>query len=216
VLPHTFVVRARNARGDGATSAPSGAVTPFATPGAPTAVTAIPANGSVRVGWTASDAVQVDETTSYTVTASPGGAHTTVLDGARVAVVSGLDDAVAYTFSVAATNADGAGPASAAAGPITLDSPQTVLRGKPPAHTPTTTASFRFGGSDPTTPQSGITFACVLDDTAMGACTSPFKLTGLAAGDHGFQVAAVDAGGRVDPTPASYEWTIAPGAALGG
>jgi titin len=216
LLPHTFAVRARNARGDGATSAPSDAVTPFATPGAPTAVTATPANGSVRVGWTASDAVQVDETTSYTVTASPGGAHTTVPDGGRVAVVGGLDDGVAYTFSVAATNADGTGPPSASTGAVTLDSPETVLLGQPPAVTPKPTATFRFDGSDPTTPQTGITFACVLDDTAMGPCTSPLKLTGLAAGDHVFQVAAVDAGGRVDPTPASYEWTIGSGAAVGG
>ena len=55
----------------------------------------------------------------YTVTASPGGATTTVPGVARSATVTGLTNGVAYRFTVTATNRSGAGPASAVSNAVT-------------------------------------------------------------------------------------------------
>ncbi|HEY3833734.1 MAG TPA: fibronectin type III domain-containing protein [Acidimicrobiia bacterium] len=68
--------------------------------------------------------------TSYTVTATPGGATTVVPAGAPVGVITGLNDATLYHFSVVAANASGKSAASApsspftpVAGPITVTTP---------------------------------------------------------------------------------------------
>lgn len=42
----------------------------------------------------------------------------------------------------------------------------------------------------------------------LSACASPQTYSSLSQGSHTFQVRAKDAGGTVDPTPASYTWTV--------
>jgi hypothetical protein len=76
--------------------------------------------------------------------------------------------------------------------------PETTLTATPPA-------AFAFVASE-----TGATFACSLDGSAFAACTSPESYGGLAVGPHSFQVRATDALGNVDPTPASYAWTVVP------
>jgi large repetitive protein len=84
---------------------------------------------------------------------------------------------------------------------------------KPDAKTTSTEASFRFSSSEP-----GSSFDCALDGAAFAPCSTPTRYTGLLHGEHEFRVRAIDRAGNMDPTPATYKWTIEPpdcGDALG-
>jgi hypothetical protein len=84
-------------------------------------VTAAPASRSARVDWTAPTGAGSD-VTDYTVTPYVGGAAqaaTHVAGTVTAATISGLSNGTDYTFTVTATNAVGAGPASGATDPVT-------------------------------------------------------------------------------------------------
>jgi hypothetical protein len=115
---YTFTVTATNLVGTGAQSVASSPVTPAAVPGAPTGVSAVPGDGQATVSWTAPASDGGNAITGYTVTSSPGG-FTATTGGTTSAVVIGLTDGTAYTFTVTATNAIGTGAASAASSPST-------------------------------------------------------------------------------------------------
>ena len=94
-------------------------------PAAPTTVDAVAGNASAQLTWTAPDNGG-SPITSYTVTPYADGVAQapTVLTGAppaSAATVSGLSNAVPYTFRVTATNAIGTGPASAASNGVVPD-----------------------------------------------------------------------------------------------
>ena len=59
-----------------------------------------------------------------------------------------------------------------------------------------------------TSTEAGSTFQCSLDAAPFSACSSPTTVT-VANGVHTFQVRAIDPAGNVDPTPASFTWTVA-------
>jgi hypothetical protein len=84
---------------------------------------------------------------------------------------------------------------------ITL--PDTGITAYPDDPSNSASASFSFISTEP-----GSTFECQLDGGGFSACTSPKTYTGLADGDHTFEVRAIDASSNVDPSPASYSWTI--------
>ena len=104
-----------------------------------------------------------------------------------------------------------------ASGPFTLagSQPTTTVDGTAPetsldAHPPNPSgrdASFSFSGND--AGGTGVAgFECDLDGGGFTACTSPQAYSGLADGSHTFQVRAHDAVGNIDPTPASFTWTV--------
>ena len=94
------------------------AVTPATVPGAPTGVSAVAGNGQATVSFARRASNGGAAISSYTVTASPGGAH-------RVGAVEpdrgvrASTNGTAYTFTVTATNAVGTGPPSAPSNPVT-------------------------------------------------------------------------------------------------
>jgi YVTN family beta-propeller protein len=70
---------------------------------------------------------------------------------------------------------------------------------------------FTFTGEDNIDDPSQLTFECRLDSTEeqdFAACTTPQEYTGLGFGEHTFEVRAVDTSGNIDPSPASFTWTI--------
>ena len=105
---------------DGPSDGPATAKKPHTTvPGAPTGVGAVAGDAQAAVQWTAPSNNGGSTIVSYRVVASPGGAVMTVSAPATSATVAGLTNGVAYTFTVAATNAVGTGAASMPSAPVT-------------------------------------------------------------------------------------------------
>ena len=64
-------------------------------------------------------------------------------------------------------------------------------------------ATFSFSSTE-----AGSTFRCKLDKRAFAACKSPRVYKNLKPGKHAFRVAAVDAAGNVDPSPAVSRFQV--------
>jgi len=79
--------------------------------------------------------------------------------------------------------------------------PDTTITSNPSDPSPSPSASFSF-----TSNEAG-TFECQLD-AGFSLCSSPELYSGLVDGTFTFDVRAIDTAGNVDPTPASFTWTI--------
>jgi CSLREA domain-containing protein len=69
-----------------------------------------------------------------------------------------------------------------------------------------TSADFEFSGTDPDGEVAG--FECNFNGGGFEPCTSPAHYGELGDGVDSFEVRAVDKAGAVDPSPASYSWTV--------
>ena len=116
--PYTFTVVGTDANGSSASSQPSNSITPATAPGQVPGAMAVAGDQDAVVSWSAA-ADNGDPITSYTVAASPGGQSCTWSTGPLQCTVTGLSNGTSYTFTVAATNAMGTGPASLASAPVT-------------------------------------------------------------------------------------------------
>jgi hypothetical protein len=81
--------------------------------------------------------------------------------------------------------------------------PDTIINSAPSATETRSWASFTFSASKP-----AAWFRCRVDRTAWVHCSSAKSYARLANGAHTFYVAAVDAAGNIDQTPATFTWTI--------
>jgi hypothetical protein len=80
--------------------------------------------------------------------------------------------------------------------------PDTEITDSPDAATNSTSAEFDFDADEPAT------FECRIEPAAFTSCTSPQTYSGLADGTYTFDVRATDPSSNVDPTPASFAWTV--------
>jgi hypothetical protein len=106
-------------------------------PGAPTGVSATAGDGQASVSFSAPASDGNATITSYSVTASPGGA--TASGSSSPITVTGLNNGTSYTFTVTATNAAGTGSSSTASSAITPSAPVTTTSPPPPPFVGTTT-----------------------------------------------------------------------------
>ena len=93
-----------------------------------------------------------------------------------------------------------------------FDAPDTFFTLTPPNPSSGTNAVFGFSGNDGAgTPAQFLEFECRIDTLNPEAwleCTSPASFSNLAPGEHTVQVRAADGADNVDPTPATYTWTV--------
>lgn len=209
-------------------------VSPAPTP-APPAPTPAPPQVELKAVWTAPQAAQTEETIALDASASTGPGSLTckwlfenssgsvvyqqktgcVTDftfessGAKhvrllVSVPSGASASNKQSFQVAPASDPDPDPETPPPGDTTA--PNTTISSAPSATTTATSAQFSFNASE-----AGSTFECKLDAGSFAACGSPKSYSGLAVGSHSFAVRATDAASNVDPTPASFSWTITAG-----
>jgi len=120
---YTFTVAAINSVGTGPASAPSNPVIPNASvPGQPTGLGASAGNAQVSITWTTPSTNGGAAITSYSLTPYVGSTSQTAIQTGSASpsvTVTGLVNGTTYTFTVAATNSAGTGPASAISNPVT-------------------------------------------------------------------------------------------------
>jgi hypothetical protein len=198
-LPHGRVLVAGGLAADGTKLSSAELYTPLIADEVDTTITSGP------------DALTSSTSATFTFTSTPaGGTFTCSLDGSPFAACtsgqtySSLANG-SHHFQVHATDSLGNIDPTPANYDWTVDTtaPNTVIDTQPLNPTNLTDADFTFHSTE-----SGSSFQCQIDGGGYSACTSPKNYTGLAAGDHTFDVKATDGAGNTDPTPASYNWTI--------
>jgi streptogramin lyase len=197
---YTFRVAATNTVGTGPASAASNPATPGATPpGPPTAVTAVAGNGQVSLSWQAPADDGGSAITGYRVTpyiASVAQTAAVFNSTATSETLGGLTNETAYTFTVAAANAVGTGPASQPSSPVT---PTT----RAPAQAGGGTPGSRGGGGSspaPSPPARGAVTKVAAINPATGS--APSSAPGAASTTEGAEPAAA-AGTSIANSPST-------------
>ena len=110
-----------------------------------------------------------------------------------------------HTFEVRAVDPLGNTDATPASYTWTIDTtpPDTTIDTSPVSPSSDSTPTFSFSSAD-----LSATFECRIDAGVFSVCASPATFGPLADGLHTFEVRAIDTAGNIDPTPATYTWTI--------
>ena len=217
---YTFTVVATSAAGTSAPSAPSNSVTPtgVTAPTEPLAVAATAGNGQATASWAPPASDGGSPITSYTVTSSPDGLTATTLDGATAsAVVTGLTNGTAYTFTVIATNAVGDSISSAPsvevtpAAPTVSDPPTNVAATAGDAEATVTWTPPASDGGSPITWYTVTSSPDGLTATTLDGTTTNAVVTALTNGTaYTFTVVATNALGDSAGSAPSLEVTPGP------
>ena len=166
-------------------------------------------NGSASVAFTPDTSGAA--ATSFTVTSSPGGY--TATGASSPIVVTGLQSATAYTFTVTGTNAVGTGNASVASASITATTvPQAPIS---PSAVSTVANQDSVSWSAPATGGSAITsYTIVSSDTVQSPtrtnATSPSVFTEVANTSQNYSIYAINANGTSLAAVTATITTLAP------
>ena len=112
-----------------------------------------------------------------------------------------------HTFTVQATNRFGAVEDPAASVTWTVvdtTAPDTNITSGPDLVSTSSQATFIFSSAE-----LEAEFVCSLDGAEPAGCDAPHVISDLPNGEHVFSVAATDAAGNADTTPATFTWTVA-------
>jgi uncharacterized protein YhjY with autotransporter beta-barrel domain len=172
-------------------------------PGAPTIGTATAGDTQASVTFTAPAPNGSAAVTTYTATASPGGATGTCAGPSACTItVNGLTNGTAYTFTVTATNISGSSTASAASNSVTPKGSQTITFNNPGAQnfgtSPTLTA----------TSTSGLTPTFTSSTTGVCSITSGGALTFVTAGTCTVNADQAGNGSYIAATTVSRSFTV--------
>jgi uncharacterized delta-60 repeat protein len=128
-----------------------------------------------------------------------GSANAVALQPDGMAVVAGSGRGEDSPDFALARYEGGSGP------PVDTTPPQTSITAGPTDGSTSSdrTPTFEFTSSEP-----GSMFRCRIDGGGQFGCESPFTTSVLADGRHTFSVAATDAAGNTDPTPATRTFTV--------
>jgi MYXO-CTERM domain-containing protein len=119
-------------------------------------------------------------------------------------VIPSLVDGVTYTLEVKAVDSAGnESPALSHTWLVDLTAPTTDILSKPEPFTSLTTATFEFSSGE-----ANAQFECSFDGSAFTSCASPASYSTDTNKVYTFLVRARDAAGNLDPSPASYMWTV--------
>ncbi|WP_170114091.1 Ig-like domain-containing protein [Pontibacter mucosus] len=171
---------------------------------------------SSDTGISNSDNITNDNTPTFSGTATPG-YNVTLYSGGNAVGTAQADASGNWTITTSsladgvhpmtAKAVDGTGSQSPASAALTVlidtTAPSTTITASPAAATNSTSATFAF-----TSNETASTFQASVDGSSFTAATTPLTLTELREGTHTVQIQAMDAAGNLDPTPASYTWTV--------
>ena len=204
---YTFVVRAVNAVGVSADSAPSVAVTPRAptVPAAPTGVTATAGNASATVAWTPPTNTGGSAITSYSVQVrNAAGTVLRTVTGvpatATSTVVTGLTNGTAYNFRVRAVNAVGNGTLSTASNSVTPTAGTTT--------NPAPTVTARTPAVNAVSVAAGANITATFSEAVQGVTTTTFAVRPAAT------PTAAPIAGTVTQNGTTNQWILNPTANL--
>jgi uncharacterized repeat protein (TIGR01451 family) len=196
---YAFTVAATNLFGTSAASAKSVAVTPYALPGAPAITTVAAGDSAATLTWSApsSNGAPI---TGYVVTPFIGATAQTAQvfsSSALTQTVTGLSPGTAYTFTVAAQNLAGTGPASARSSPVTPNASPTLTFASPPSGEVGAAYSRQLTVNNGTSPFVwSLSSGTLPAGLALGASTGLISGTPTAAGTFAFTVQVLDASGQ--------------------
>ena len=183
-------------------------------PGAPTAVVASTGVRSATVTWTPPASDGGSAITAYTVLPSPAAPFSNVVISGTSATLTGLVNGTPYTFSVAAKNEAGVGPASAPSDAIvTPDVPAAPLGVVVVAGDRSATVSWNAPVLDGGAPITGyvVTMAPAVASAGISIQGAVAIVTGLANGTaYAFRVQATNAVGDGPLSAPSSAVTPAP------
>src|SRR3984957_12183820 len=204
---YTFTVTAVNAIGTGSASPRSAAVIPYVLPAAPTIGSVSAGDSAATVNWTAPASNGGSPITGYAVTPYIAGvaqAVQTFSSTATTESVTGLTPGTSYTFKVAAVNAAGTGPASAASAAVTINAGPSLTFPAPPA------GEVSIAYSDQLTASGGtgaltwsVSSGTLPPGLTLSSSTGLLSGTPTTAGSYPFTVKITDTTGGSDTRPAT-------------